>query len=227
MWKSVADVNDNLLFEMPEQATECALLLGAKSASGSIARAAARLYHKGLFNKLVISGGQLVFQPLAYIAAEECNMETVSDTLYLTKEAKYMQSVLMQNGVPCEMIVGRDTKSKNTGENFRNVRSLLEAFNSITMVTVAYHQRRALGTALKVMGDQCPALTAKAVYPFGLTDQNWSSSLLSKFVWQEAVKVDPENTDPATSYIAKGFCVDVDVDQARKGMLDPNGFLLK
>lgn len=200
---------------------------GAKSASGSIAREAARLYHKGLFNKIVISGGQFVFQPLAYIAAEKCDMETISDTLSISREAKYMESVLMQQGVPSEKIIGRDAKSKNTGENFRNVRSLLEAFNSVTIVTVAYHQRRALGTAMKVMGDQCPAVTAKAVYPFGLTDQNWSSSLLSKFVREEAIKVDPENTDPATSYIAKGFCVDIDINKARKGMLDPNGLFLK
>lgn len=56
-------VNDQLLFEAETRQTDVGILLGAKSVSGEIARHAIKGIAKGQFKKVILCGGNSVFEP--------------------------------------------------------------------------------------------------------------------------------------------------------------------
>lgn len=56
-------INQRLLYHMRLQSSDAAVVLGARAVSGEVAREAARQYHNGLYNKLVLTGGVRVRQP--------------------------------------------------------------------------------------------------------------------------------------------------------------------
>lgn len=89
---------------------------------------AARLYHRGVAPKIIVSGGS--FMPQAGVA---------------TTEAEAMRRFLIDLGVPSEAIVS-EGKSLNTIQNIRNVQAMVGE-GRVALVTSAYHMPRALQIA--------------------------------------------------------------------------------
>jgi uncharacterized SAM-binding protein YcdF (DUF218 family) len=87
---------------------------------------AARLYHRGIAKKIIVSGGSFA----AYSAAPA------------TSEAEAMRRFLIDLGVPSEAIV-LERNSLNTLQNIRNVRQMVGDAR-VALVTSGYHMPRAL-----------------------------------------------------------------------------------
>ena len=87
---------------------------------------AARLYHRGIAKKIIVSGGS--FAPYSEAPA--------------TSEAEAMRRFLIDLGVPSEAIV-LEANSLNTLQNIRNVRQMVGDAR-VALVTSGYHMPRAL-----------------------------------------------------------------------------------
>lgn len=212
---SVDAVNQRLLFDFPAVPTEVGVLLGARSASGDVAREAAKLIRNDMFGQVILSGGLKVFQPavaavLAVNGLGSAVREHPADFFSRMTEAAYMRHVLVEEeGIPEDRISYVEETSTNTGQNFKNIQDVLVGFCSAGIVTTAYHQRRALGTALHHVHDT--AFVSHPVYPFGLTQKNWNRPGIKSFLFGEMAKMDPAN--PKT-YVGK-FCKDPDIERER------------
>lgn len=144
---SVKEINEHLLFDYAVDKTDVGLLLGARCVSGDLARHAAKLMDEGMFDKVIVSGGLPVFQPhVAFALAVTGQMSLTeilrrkSDFVSRKMEAEYMRDVLLQEcGVSEDRILMVENKSRNTGDNIQNTQALLRKFNSIGIVTAAYH----------------------------------------------------------------------------------------
>lgn len=90
---------------------------------------AARLFHRGVARRIIVSGGAL--SPLNAGPA--------------TSEAEAMRRFLVDLGVPSDAIVS-EGNSMNTLENIRNVRAMV-GDSRVALVTSAYHMPRALKIA--------------------------------------------------------------------------------
>lgn len=90
---------------------------------------AARLFHRGIARRIIVSGGSL--SPMKSGPA--------------TSESEAMRRFLVDLGVPSEAIVS-EGNSLNTLENIRNVRQLVGDAR-VALVTSAYHMPRALKIA--------------------------------------------------------------------------------
>jgi uncharacterized SAM-binding protein YcdF (DUF218 family) len=90
---------------------------------------AARLFHRGVAPRLIVSGG-------SYAAQRGVRAQT---------EAEAMRQVLIDFGVPADRIV-LEGKSLNTIDNIREVRALVGA-EPVALVTSAFHMPRALRLA--------------------------------------------------------------------------------
>lgn len=89
----------------------------------------ARLYHRGVARRIIVSGGSLL--------AENGNPAKT--------EAEAMRRFLVDLGVPSDAIVSED-KSMNTLGNIRNVRQMVGEAR-VALVTSAFHMPRALKLA--------------------------------------------------------------------------------
>lgn len=202
-------VTDYLLYDMPRVPTELGLVLGNRIVTGFVATEAARLYQEGYFSNIVISGGLPVLQiipPRYYFNLASHGL--LPDGLR-EKECAMIKRILLRNGVKKSDILVVESKSNNTGKNIQNTQSILEEFNSINIMTVAYHQRRAHSTLRRYLPDNNLKVTTTAVYPFGITRDSWPQTPFAGIVRGEFDKVDPNNTTKS-SYIQQGFCVPID-----------------
>lgn len=99
--------------------------------------------------------------------------------------ASAMSALAMRSGVPIEDILVEE-QSRNTCENAKLSKKVLEnnKFRKITLVTSAYHQRRATGEFERVLG------TDYEIYDAPLTqDADWSKAwYTSPKAWYFAVK---------------------------------------
>jgi len=87
---------------------------------------AARLYHRGIAKKIIVSGGSFA----AYSGAP------------VSSEAEAMRRFLIDLGVPSDAIVS-EAHSLNTMQNIRNVRQIVGDAR-VALVTSGYHMARAL-----------------------------------------------------------------------------------
>jgi uncharacterized SAM-binding protein YcdF (DUF218 family) len=90
---------------------------------------AAKLFHRGVARRIIVSGGSM--SPLTAGPA--------------TSEAEAMRRFLVDLGVPAEAIVS-EGNSLNTLENIRNVRAMV-GDGRVALVTSGYHMPRALKIA--------------------------------------------------------------------------------
>ena len=88
---------------------------------------AARLYHRGVARRIIVSGGSMLGGGPA------------------TTEAEGMRRFLVDLGVPSDAIVS-EGNSLNTRQNIRNVRQMV-GDSRVALVTSAYHMPRALQLA--------------------------------------------------------------------------------
>ncbi len=211
----VQKASELLLYTPPVMEAELGVVLGNRIVSGYVAKKAAALYHAGHFNQIAISGGLPAFQiiPPLYL------FNVVSHGVYphglREKECALIKRILIANDVKEQDIVALDTSAKHTGDNFKKLASAITQVGSINIVTVAYHQRRALSTFRRWIEDRNIAATTTPVYPFhipkedwiGETQKHWARTSLRSIVWGEFDKCNPENPK---SYIQRGLCVEVD-----------------
>lgn len=87
----------------------------------------AQLYRRGISNRIIVSGGDLVSDPAS------------------KPEAEGMKRLLILLGVPADAITTEDA-ARNTAENIANVRAIV-GDEPVAMVTSAYHMQRALKLA--------------------------------------------------------------------------------
>jgi len=88
---------------------------------------AARLYQAGVAPRIIASGGSF----------------EMADGTTSVPEAELMRTLLQDLGVPIEAIV-LEPRSRNTRENARESRKLLNNEDKIALVTSAYHMPRAM-----------------------------------------------------------------------------------
>jgi hypothetical protein len=197
-------IKERLLFSSPKKKTDAAILFGAKSISGEIAREAAKLFHKGAFKKIVLTGGQHVRELSVLIALspnftglaqQQLDFTELSDFISKKTEADYMEDILLEKGVPASAIVFKDNKSTNTGQNVANISARLTEFNSLSIITTAYFQRRAIGTIRKDSSLNDKALVFHPVYPFGFTNDNWDKTLIKRLVVLESQRMDKSSPE--------------------------------
>ena len=209
-------INDRLLFASPEKQTDVAVVFGAKSTSGEVARHTADLYHAGAFSKIILTGGCSVFQPLVLgalslqfsgLKSPRLDFTNLSDFLSGEKEADYMETVLLEKGVPQSAIAFKEAVSKNTGQNVTNIMSQLRTESSAAIITTAYSQRRAIGTIRFHPEYDELNLVPYPVYPFGFTRENWHQTPIKGLVELEAERINPESTK---TYVGR-FCIDPDI----------------
>lgn len=210
-----ARMTQELLFDLPAVKTQAGLVLGCRSVSGYVAREAVRQYHAGQFDKIVVSGGLRAFQVLPPKYYFNLMADGFGPADLLQKEADLIRKILRQGGVPDEAVIATDDKSTNTGQNFANVAGALETVRSVNIITLPYHQRRAIGTLRRHFGPQAMTVTTTPVYVFGLTKDNWTQSALAGVVRGEFEKMRDDPANPKTSYVAQGFCAPVDLAAER------------
>lgn len=216
---SVDTVNQRLLFDFPAVKTEVGVLLGARSVSGTLARHAATQIRKGMFEKVILSGGLKVFQPevacvLAVNGLGAAVRDYPDDFFSRMTEAAYMRQVLVkEEGIPEDLIVFIDDNSKNTGHKFNLLeeKGVLANFNSVALVAPAYEQRRTIGTARMHTAFNHIVFVPQQVYPFGLTKGNWDRFGIRGFVLGEMAKTDPDHPE---TYVGT-FCKDPDIERER------------
>ncbi len=97
---------------------------------------AARLYHRGIAPRIIVSGGTLT--PLTSGTLKPQGVAA-------TTEAEAMRRFLVDLGVPLEAIVS-EGESMNTIQNIRNVRRIVGE-GRVALVTSGYHMMRALQIA--------------------------------------------------------------------------------
>ena len=156
MGKKIDAINEHLFYDMPLKKTDAAFVLGCKSISGTVARQTVELYKLGAFDKIIISGGQQVKEPLvmlwlALTGRIDEALDTAKGQDFRSKksEAAYMRDEMIAMGVRVEDIIFVEEESKHTGANIANCRDVLADFNSVSIITYAPNQRRALGTLQK------------------------------------------------------------------------------
>lgn len=221
-------INKRLLFSIPPQKSDVAILLGNTMCSGEIAKHAARLYHHGYFNKIIVCGGvrlktktsahrklNNIFQRSAKHAGIKLSIP-LKEIFSQQKEANYMIQVLLRSGVPQKNILHRDTKSQNTGQNFEFIQDTIYSnrISSATIVSAIFHQRRALETCKKWL-PELHAITSPA-YPYGISPndwkKNWSKIEFARIaMFGEDFRLNKDR-NPRENYYTQGFCVPVDVD---------------
>lgn len=204
-------ITKHLLFDFEEiYNVDALIILGAKSVSPSIARQSGEFLKcaekaSNPIKNIIISGGNYVFEPWVHRALRETDKKSPHLNLSIPKgsefwiprkEAKNMRSILLKEcGVKKERIIWTETRSTNTGKNFKNIASCIEHHNiqSAVVATVAYNQRRAIETCKK----EIPDLDAFpfAVYPFGITKYTWPETDVAHVVQGEFNKTSWNHPD--------------------------------
>lgn len=199
--KWINTVNNTLFFDHDEAiSAELGLILGCRSISLYVADEAVTMYKEGRLKKLAISGGNGCSDWITKKQAE-------TDPFVLhepdTLEADAIEAYLLENGVKPEDIVCVDREATNTGENIVNCLGTLKGYDTTLLIAPAYSQRRAVSTYRRYITDTKKAVSAIAVYPMGLTQNNWHTRLIRFLVMDEYNKV-------TSNYIKTGYIVETD-----------------
>lgn len=219
-------INKHLLFTVPQQKVDVAILLGNSTCSGELARKAAHNYHNGYFENIILCGGVRVFSKHLLTRKLVSDFKQVrgfsshnftipwEDIIVGKKtESQHMHDVLIRNGLPKNALVHIDNDSTNTGENFEFIKDSIKdnGFKTASIFAGAHHARRGVETCEKWI----PELTAYPVhvYPFGLKRNEWlakwsNDRMISYYLTSEFAKTNPENPN---NYYDKGFCVPVNM----------------
>ena len=167
-----AELTDWMFLADDHTPAEFGLLFGATAFYRCVA-AGIDLYRNGAVKRLVLSGG---FNPK--IGREE---------------ALAMRDVALAAGVP-EKDILIDDRARNTYENVANARSLIEGCSDATpfhvkLVTISYHMRRALLTAVAGMAPGT-RLTCVSYASSFCRKSDWAESARGRAeIWSEIQKI--------------------------------------
>lgn len=209
-------INDELLFDMPQINADPAIIMGATSATALLVNAAIEAGHKRFF----IVGGKQVgdespkFTKLLDASLEKLGLPRPSSPSL--KEYEYGHELLHKHfGVSASRIAtrGNDT-STNTQQNMEVLAQAgySRLLDGLEIYTLAGTARRVIGTARKVWDNASMPLAVHNVYPPGISRNNWMDDPASRFfAVSEAGKVLPGFGGGTPDYERKGFCVPVSV----------------
>lgn len=211
-------ISDRLLYDFPQRQTKVGVIFGSKSVSGELARAAGRLWKNGAFEDIIITGGNPVREPIVATALSlnfigvlnpPLQFPGWSDFFSRKTEAEYTRNILVEEyQIPEASIKLCETQSTNTGENVENIKDLLSQYESATLISTAYFQRRVMGTIRKNSELSDLILVSSAVYPWGFNRDNWYETPIKAQVFEEASHMDQESDK---TYIGK-FCCDPNIE---------------
>jgi uncharacterized SAM-binding protein YcdF (DUF218 family) len=187
---SFADI-DRLLFEGLEytgEAADAIMVLGSRKACEHRVPTAARLYRSGRAERIILSGGK----------CQQTKHGVMHEYKAMTIEAKLL-------GLPESALI-TECRSMNTAENFSFTRPLLEKdypdCRKIIVVTAAYHMRRAMLLADKIMSGfmilPCPADTGST------TKKLWKNS-------EKGIQTAYGEARKLKDYAQKGYIADTEI----------------
>ena len=211
--ETIEKVNKRLLepFDgLPVKKTDIGIVLGCRSASGTAAREAADLYHKGAYPKVMVTGGMRVFQPAVVLGLNfrQVFSSPMSHYFSLRSEAQHMRQVLLSCEVPDEDIIVAGDDQKKADRIVRSIREKLgDDFSSATLISYLPYSRRSIGT-MRFQGVEIP-FDVRGVKPFTLDVDNWHLSNVARYVVREAQNMDPDNPD---GYVGK-YTTAVDLEE--------------
>lgn len=181
-------ITDYLMVETPLKKADIGFIFGNKYRSDLIADQAAKLYHAGYFDKLIVSGG---------VSCE--NGQT---------EANYIAALLMEKKVPARAIL-RENKATNTGENVRFSLPILDKeigldkIGSVIAIGKVYAARRYLMTLERWLPGR--ELISAPVNDFLATEkQHWDRHPRFSRVVREQIRRIPD-------YMEKDFLASVQI----------------
>ncbi|HET8855091.1 MAG TPA: YdcF family protein [Salinimicrobium sp.] len=142
------------------QKADCIFTMGSNDLR--VAERAAELYHQGLADLLIFSGG----------------LGRFTLTNWSEPEAEKFAKIAMEKGVPQEKII-KETKSTNSGENVIFTRKLVEErgldLNTFILVQKPYMEKRAYATFIRHWPNKKAAVTSPQIsfedYPNEITNQ--------------------------------------------------------
>jgi len=179
-------IGEYMLVETPLARADACLLFGGEHAD-DLAKHAAKLYHRGYFGLVVVSGG----------------VKTSKGFL----EAHQMRDVLVANGVPQDIILVED-QATNSGENVKNSMALLdktkglENISSVIGIGQIHGSRRFLMTLERHWHAVTKMFTAPNYYPVSREDWHKDAEF-RRCVLREFEKIAP--------YKAEDFIREVDM----------------
>ena len=181
---SVSFLNDHHLLPQTELVrADAALIFGNKHICDELAHEAARHYHLGYFDKIIVSGGV--------------------ETNHGATEALAIARALSNLGVPANRIL-IENASTHTGENVEFSLPLIRE-NHIQSV-IGFGHFSAGPRFLMTLARHCPDIHAmhKSVFPKGYGPKNWQESeTLFQKTLEERHKISP--------YIRQGFITPVNI----------------
>ncbi|MFF3821123.1 YdcF family protein [Streptomyces bluensis] len=126
--------------QMRHEPRPCSVAIGLGSHDLGVADTTADLYHRGMMPLIVFTGA---------------NSRTTRDRMP-RGEAEHYRERAVELGVPAEAILV-EPNARNTGENIRFSRALLEAgsvpVSSVLLISKPYEERRSYATARKLWPD--------------------------------------------------------------------------
>jgi hypothetical protein len=206
-----AQVSKDMLFDMPLMGEDTAIIMGATSGTSLMAAKAVAAGH----TKFLIVGGQAVGQEdprlTALLEKSHRAMGLPLPVSINMTEKDYGRYVLEEHfNVPsANVITFSSDRSTNTQQNFEVLKEhRVHTLPAVELYGLAGAARRILMTARKVWSGEDVALSVHNCFPHGFDKENWKHDLAASMYLMSEV-------DKIPGYVARGFCVPVDIDQER------------
>lgn len=202
-------INQRLLYNLPSVRTALGVAFGARAASPYVAMQTAQLYKDGYIDKVLITGGNSSLEFLSSDLYDHLNTD-IPVGFPLSQEvveAATIRQILLKMDINPDDIVSIEDQSTNLNESIDYCQEILKNFYSVQLITLAYRQRRTLGTYRKNFPDTDYRVTTTPVYPFHFTHDNWHQHVEARSqATSEFEKINPDNPD---NYMEQGYCVEV------------------
>lgn len=206
-----AQVSKDMLFDMPLMREDAAIIMGATRGTALMAAKAVAAGHK----KFLIVGGKAVGQEDPRLTALlEKSHRAMGLPLPVSQnmtEKDYGRYVLEEHfKVPsANVITFANDQSTNTQQNFEVLKEQgIHAQPAAEIYGLAGAARRILMTARKVWSGEDIALSVHNCFPHGFDKENWKHDIAASMYLMSEV-------DKIPGYVARGFCVPVDMGQEK------------
>jgi uncharacterized SAM-binding protein YcdF (DUF218 family) len=196
-----------LFLDFPQAPTELCVVLANGALSAPNALETARLFHAGLFDRIIVSGGMPIDQTedsgtLAGLTRQFGQRAAHGGEI----EAHYIHDLLLGLDVPSDRITVED-QSRNTADNITFSLPLgLDRAGSVTLITNALLARRSLMTLRKYRPYPFPAVSIQSVLPIpGINRHTWQHNpLCASWLRTEYRKT--------LTYVDEGYCAEIDLN---------------
>lgn len=206
--------------QMPRVKHGVLYLDGEGTATAAVAKRAAELFNEGAYDCVVMAGGvkpskdwksKFVFKKvLAEGLPLPLNKEDTEADYSLYSFQKYADPEKFQDYSE-RGLIHVISKGGNAGAKVAACKEHFEKADLVQVVSLAYTIPRLIGTIVKEVPEAI--VTGERVFPFGLTEEGWSTWFISyATVMQEADKSGPRTDGKKPAYEDK-FFTRVDLDE--------------